>query len=400
MKKLVLYFTFLLVTSLSIQAQIKTCNCKVDLDFIVEKLKKTPSYKKQIKDKTLKNFNQTYQNLIQDMGSPTSIINCYKKIQQLITTVNDFHFNLYFNYKDDKSHLGHYSEEEVSLLNESLESADSNTIEGIYNLGNTGITIGITLKNENLIEGIVLSSKDSLWEHGEVFLTGTKNKFGKFNLFYYKANNKQLQMLNNITYENGRLLSLKKRGNSFNEEFKNSKTSNWEFKQLNNDVQYLYMGSFNINDKNKVASINFYNEIKSKLKAPNIIVDLRSNGGGASRISDPFLKLLKKSKAKIYILTNSFTISNGEQFMLKLKDKTNAIHLGQTTFGALAYGSNNGNLYTTPSEYFSFYPTDMDFHNEYYQNEGFGIKPDIKLAFDKDWVEQTLDLINMDQNKS
>ncbi|MTE25621.1 S41 family peptidase [Winogradskyella ouciana] len=400
MKNLVLLLAFFLVVSSSIQAQSKTCDCKADLDFIVEKLKKTPSYKNQMKDEALEKFNRAYQRLTRDIDGLISILDCYKKMQQLITTVNDFHFNLYFNYEDEKSYLGRYSENEVSLLKAYLKQVDRNSVEGIYKLGKTERLVGIILKNQNNIEGVVLSDNDSLWQKGEAFLVGTMNKFGKYNLIYYKPNNKKLQMLNNITLDNERLLSLKKTGNSSNEEFKNDKTSNWEFKQLSKDVQYLYMGSFNRNDVNKKASKGLYKQIKNKLKAPYIIVDLRSNGGGASKISDPFLKLLKKSKSKIYILTNSFTISNGEQFVLKLKDETNSVHLGQTTFGALAYGSNYGNLYTTPSGYFSFYPTDMDFHNEYYKYEGFGIAPDITLDFDKDWIEQTLNLINNDQNKS
>lgn len=400
MKNLVILLAFFLVVSSSIQAQSKTCDCKADLDFIVEKLKKTPSYKNQMKDEALEKFNRAYQRLTRDIDGLISILDCYKKMQQLITTVNDFHFNLYFNYEDEKSYLGRYSENEVSLLKAYLKQVDRNSVEGIYKLGKTERLVGIILKNQNNIEGVVLSDNDSLWQKGEVFLVGTMNKFGKYNLIYYKPNNKKLQMLNNITLDNERLLSLKKTGNSSNEEFKNDKTSNWEFKQLSKDVQYLYMGSFNRNDVNKKASKGLYKQIKNKLKAPYIIVDLRSNGGGASKISDPFLKLLKKSKSKIYILTNSFTISNGEQFVLKLKDETNSVHLGQTTFGALAYGSNYGNLYTTPSGYFSFYPTDMDFHNEYYKYEGFGIAPDITLDFDKDWIEQTLNLINNDQNKS
>ncbi|APY07120.1 hypothetical protein BWZ20_01845 [Winogradskyella sp. J14-2] len=400
MKNLVIAFTVISISFASaLWSQSPQCDCKADLDFIIEKLKKTPSYNKQIKNAALDEFNQTYQNLTKDLDSTISIIDCYKRIQDLITTVNDFHFNLYFNYKDEKSYLGRYSEDEISRLHKSLKSVNSKSIEGIYKLGKTEIKVGIKHKNKNIIEGFVLSSNDSLWQKGDILLVGSKNKFGKYNLTYYKSNNKQLQMLNNISFDNERLMSFKKLENLFNEEFKNDKTSNWEFKELNKDVQYLYMGSFNRNDANKKASKEFYRQIKNKLKAPYIIVDLRSNGGGASKISDPFLKLLKKTKSKIYIITNSFTISNGEQFTLKLKNETNSVHLGQTTFGALAYGSNYGNLYTTPSGYFSFYPTDMDFHNIYYKYEGFGIIPDITLEFDKDWVEQTLDIIKNETQK-
>lgn len=399
MNKFILFVILSLSLTLTSQTQEKTCDCKRDLEFIVEELKKTPSFKKQIKNGALEKFNMTYQNLTSDIDGPISIVNCYKKIQNLITTVDDFHFNLYFNNKDKKSYLGHYTNDEILLLKETLKNVDSQSIEGIYKLSKTEINIGVRLKKPNNIEGVVLSSNDSLWQNGDIFLVGKLNKFGKYNIIYHHLTTKQLQMQNNITYSNERLMSLKKTGNLFNEEFKNDKTGNWEFKELSKDVQYLYMGSFNRIDANKKASKELYRQIKNKLNAPYIIVDLRSNGGGASKISYPFLKLLKKSKSKIYIITNSFTISNAEQFTLKLKNETNSVHLGQTTFGALAYGSNYGNLYTTPSGYFSFYPTDMDFHNEYYGYEGKGITPDIPLDFNRDWIKQTLEIIKSGSNE-
>ena len=90
--------------------------------------------------------------------------------------------------------------------------------------------------------------------------------------------------------------------------------------------------------------------MKTKLTAKNVIVDLRSNGGGNSKLSDPFLKLLKKKN--VYIITNCFAGSNGEQFTLKLKALKNAKHLGQTTSGIIAYGMNYGYNYNTPSSTF------------------------------------------------
>jgi len=134
--------------------------------------------------------------------------------------------------------------------------------------------------------------------------------------------------------------------------------------------------------------------MKTKLTAKNVIVDLRSNVGGNSKFSDPFLKLLKKKN--VYILTNCFTGSNGEQFTLKLKALKNAKHLGQTTRGIIAYGMNYGYNYNTPSGYFNITPTDMDF-SKYLAYEGKGVAPEIPLDFNKDWNKQTLEIIKADK---
>ncbi|PHR69771.1 MAG: hypothetical protein COA67_09430 [Lutibacter sp.] len=121
------------------------------------------------------------------------------------------------------------------------------------------------------------------------------------------------------------------------------------------------------------------------------MVDLRNNGGGNKKLSDPFLKLLKGKN--VFIITNSFTVSNAEQFTVKLKKIKNALHLGQVTMGAISYGMNYGYDYLTPSGSFRILPTDMDFH-KFIKYEGKGITPDIALSFDKDWIEQTLEIIN------
>jgi hypothetical protein len=399
MKNLACLVTMLLTSILTIFAQSPTCDCKTDLDFVVKKLKDTPSFKEQMKGEALNLFNETYDRLSQKSEQDLPVADCYSLLQEQISMIDDFHLNLYFNGPANPSYLKAqpYSKSEVIALKTYLETAKANAVEGIYKLGESPIEIGLKQRANNTVEGIVLTEGDSIWKQGEVYLRGTKNKFGKYNLISNKRAIKTLQMNNNISFDNARLVSLKKLENPYNAEFKTDKTSNWEFKALKDNVQYVYFGSFNRREPNKTASKEFLCDLKTKLTADYVIVDLRSNGGGANKISHPFFKLLKKSKAKIYVLTNSFTVSNAEQFTVKLKSLDNTVHLGQGTYGAIAYGSNYGNVYETPSGYFSLYPTDMNFHKQYFEYEGSGVIPDIKLDFDRDWIEQTLEIIEAGQ---
>ena len=98
----------------------------------------------------------------------------------------------------------------------------------------------------------------------------------------------------------------------------------------------------------------------------------------------------------IYIITNGYTASNAEQFTAKLIAQGNTIHVGQTTFGIIAYGSDK-EWPTSPSGKFTFKVMDMDFHNDYFKYEGKGIEPAIKLDFSSDWVEQTVQRIVANQ---
>jgi hypothetical protein len=411
MKKVVLFNLALVLGLITSSGQNNKCDCKADLDFIIEKLKVTPSYKRQIKGQKEIQFNKTYASIVSKINYNTTVEECFKFLAKQITVIEDFHINLYANTKyfkksdmDDDEKLNDFLQSNtfklhpkstlnLDSLRDQLTMSIKEGIEGIYILGTTTIEIGILKMDDNTYQGIVLASDHPLWTRGQIFLYVYKNKFDKYNIIQHDIYSRHLKMFNSITYENGRLLNLKKNGFHNNFEFKTDKTCNWELKTINDFVQYIYMGNFNRSSANREQADLFLNKLKDELNAPNIIVDLRSNSGGASKVSQAFFKLLRKSKAQLFIITNSFTISNGEQFTVKLKNLDNSKHLGQTTYGALAYGSNYGKLHQTPSGHFSFYPTDMDFHNEYYKYEGYGIIPDVKLGFNSDWIEQTLAII-------
>lgn len=49
MKNLITFSLVCLFTITSVLLQVQTCDCKTDLNFMVEKTKNMPSYKKQIK---------------------------------------------------------------------------------------------------------------------------------------------------------------------------------------------------------------------------------------------------------------------------------------------------------------------------------------------------------------
>jgi hypothetical protein len=347
------------------------------------------------------------------MNEPIAIEKCFKMLQKQILLVNDVHASIifkndYFNKEDIDNNdvINSFRASEIfknhpttkrnlSVLKTELEQKHANDIEGIYNYG-TYQKIGVYFSdNKKDLIGVVLESELKHWEIGQIKFYATHINKNQYNILNYDAFTRKPMMVKSLTLENGRLWRFKKAKNTFNAELPIQGNSDWEFKQLKNDIQYIYFGNFSsFSTKNRKAFKTFYDSMKKKLTAKNIIVDLRSNGGGNSKLSDPFLKLLKKKN--IFIITNAFTSSNAEQFTLKLKKIDNAKHLGQTTRGVIAYGMNYGYRYNTPSNYFTILPTDMDFH-KYITYEGAGISPDISLDFDKDWIEQTLAIIEYSQ---
>ena len=114
-----------------------------------------------------------------------------------------------------------------------------------------------------------------------------------------------------------------------------------------------------------------------------------------------YLSLLKKyvNHGQLYILLNNGTLSQSEIFTLKLKKLKNTTTLGQTTKGMLTYGSNYGKRERLPSGFFEIYPTDMKGKKNLLLYENFGIKPDIFLKNDSNWIIQVTDIINMKKNQ-
>ncbi|WP_452220812.1 S41 family peptidase [Lacinutrix salivirga] len=376
-------------------SQTETCDCKTDLDFVVEKMRKMPSYKKQIKGDKATQFENTYKMLSNKMKQPIGVEACYKLLLQQMDLVNDNHFNLYITdkYQDDISKVKQHpkSNKNIIELKEELLKKDENELEGTYNYGED-LLIGIYFdKNNKDLTGVVLESKLAHWQVGDISFQAYPVRTNKYNVYQYRLKTKAPRLVKSISFENGRLLSYKKVNNTFNFELPSKDQAELEFKQLNDNTQYLYFGNFSNSKKREHRA--FFEDTKNRLTAQNIIIDLRSNTGGNKKFSDPFLKLLKNKN--VYIITNAFTVSNGEQFTTKLKKLKNAKHLGQATFGIISYGLNYGTSYTTPSGYFSVLPTDMNFH-EFFEFESKGVAPEFPLDFNSDWIEQTLEIIKAD----
>ena len=396
MKNLFLILILFLFGTISILAQSETCDCKTDLDFLVEKIKKMPSYKKQIKGEKATKFLKTYKKLSAEMQEPILIEVCYKLLIEQMILINDVHASLQISksYSAAQHNTKHpKTSNNITELTEILSNKELSDLEGIYNY-NKNERIGIYYsENKKDLIAVVLETGLKQWEVGDIRFYATHTDGNKYNFYYYDIDTKIPGFVKSLTFENGRIWSYKKEGNALDYEFADNDVNVAEFKTINEDTQYLYFKTFG-NSKKK-ALVEFYNNTKDKITAKNVIVDLRSNSGGNKKFSDPFLKLLKDKN--VYVITNCFAGSNGEQFTLKLLKNKNAKHLGQTTRGIIAYGMNYGYKYKTPSGYFNLTPTDMNFH-KYIAYEGKGITPEISLDFNSDWIEQTLEIIENDKN--
>ncbi|MTG97239.1 S41 family peptidase [Myroides albus] len=101
--------------------------------------------------------------------------------------------------------------------------------------------------------------------------------------------------------------------------------------------------------------------------------------------------MFKKFKGNIYVLVNFNTISNAEQFTLKLKKLNNVMVLGGNTKRMLTYGRNYAVDKVSPSAFFKIHFSGLNTHwRKYLSYEGKGVRPDFYLSSTEDWIEQAI----------
>lgn len=405
----------LLSFSFNLPAQEK-CDCKAELDFVYEKIKTTESYKYQIKGEMSRMYEQTYQGLRTEMQEPLSKLVCFEKLNELLGLIKDKHAMLLetqpdFSVRDiyDSTFVQEYRSSEAFInfpavdldldeLKSNLEAKPVGDVEGVYNIGNA-MKLGVySMDGSDRLMGVILSSKLGTWSPGQIYLYMRPSQLAyHYDITYYSQVYKTLVFQKTKLVEHG-ILS----GNVIKEKLDKNyvfvysdTTENYTLKQLTDNVQYVWLHSFGRSKQNAGKRDALIAQMNKELKAENLIVDLRNNGGGASKISWPIVKRIRKYalRGKVYVLTNAASGSNAEQTAIRLIKLAGATHLGQKTFGAVAYGRNYGTRLTSPSGLFQFLPTDMKF-NQYLKYEDIGVEPEISLSPDSDWVEQTIGFIN------
>lgn len=410
MKKLITaiaLFTF----SITLSAQ-SNCDCKAELKFVYEQMQTMSSFKSQIKGELTRKFDAKYQGLSEKVTTDMGKLECYVQINNLMGLVKDKHAGVYevrpeYSYDDtlDSAFIETYQKTDkfkdfpkvdldLEALRKELSVKPINDVEGIYNIGSL-VKIGVyRVAQSDSLMAVVLESKLRIWAPGQIYLyMSATDQPNRYDITAHGQVHKNLLFYKSHLVEYGILLSnVVKEGLNENYVFVDAEQQEtYKLKTLSEDVQYVWINSFSRigNADNRDALVA---QINNELTADNLIVDLRNNGGGASKISLPIVKAIKKSGVKVYVLTNFASGSNAEQTTVRLKNLKGTVHLGQTTYGAIAYGHNYGNTFKSPSGLFYIAPTDMKF-NHYLKYEETGVTPGVKLSPESNWIEQTLQII-------
>jgi len=405
---------------LSTTAEAQTSTYKTDLQQLKSILQNTASYKVQIKGEKLSQYNSLYQKLLSDSVNIMNTYDYFHNLSQLLFPLRDNHLGFYqvANYNHFKTketidsfirtkEFSDYPSIQInfdSLRNE-LAKKSVDSIEGIYYYVKY-YSIGLFKSNGNEYTGVILDSDVNLWKKGQIAIHLTEYRPNLFKAIYVHPMFKNFILHPVEKYRNQTLVNSSFFGIYAQSIYTKlpgqvdyvnlpSGSRTFELKNIQDDLQYLLIRSFQRNNTTSAKSLKFYDSIKNKLTNQNLILDLRNNQGGSKQESKKYFKLLKKytKKGHLYILLNNETISQAEILTLKLRKLKNVTTVGQTTKGMLSYGSNFGKRFKLPGGNFEIYPTDMKGKAKFLQYEDYGITPEIFLHNNSEWVEQVNEII-------
>ncbi|MFC3881604.1 S41 family peptidase [Algoriphagus namhaensis] len=408
-----LILIFLIANSAISSAQNK--GCVQDLEALLEILQDTPSYKDQIKGKDEKGYLSFFEKLKTEASEATTKGECFLVLGNLKSPINDNHLFLSeipeikidSETLQDSVFMEKYKESDAfknfSRVNTDLDSLElkleelpENSTEGIYYYGDYAKIGLFQLTGGNYIAAI-LETKLPHWERGQIAFIAKEFDQGKWNIWNYSLITKSLQFISSDRIVDGTFNRIAWSKFPEREDFTQVSPEKpvFEFNQLNENVQYLRLGTFATSTQKLKESQEFFDQIQDSISAPNLIVDLRNNGGGGSKSSRKFYQMLRKEvkNRKVWVLINQKTASNAEQFTIQIAKFDNLKTLGKTTAGILAYGNNYGKSETLPSGRFQIYITDMADSGGYLAYESIGVQPEIPLEITSDWVDQTLQII-------
>lgn len=402
-----------------------------DLDNLYRLLQRTPGYKTQIKGPAKKAYKKLVVQLKQMPPDEAIGFENYYRLSQLLLPIRDNHLDfsqllesyLYASRFSDTGAVRVYRASAtfarhprsflpLDSLESSLYNKPDNSIEGIYHYGSFLTAALFRTVNPDSLVGVVLRSALPHWDPGQVAFVLKETSPDHFHAWYAHPVFKSFLLVRNERFLSGILAggffhssltdaSWQKFPDSTDHVNIGKDVPQFQISMLAPDVRYLRLGSFDASDEGLMKSALFFNQIKDSLQTAALVLDLRNNTGGGFKASGKYLKLVLRyaRNNKVYILANYRTISNGEQFLLKLKGKKNILLLGAHTQGKIAYGSNYGRRITLPGGRYQLYPTDMKDSKNYLRYENKGVVPDIALSPNLDWLQQALDIIREKQTK-
>lgn len=442
----------------------QNCNCLSQFDYVITYFEaNNPAYQKLKSSNTdLRIYTGKKSALRKEVIRNKDKNRCIVYLEKYVELLKDHHSNITYKLKriplstpeqitEFKNSSGYQSFKKLTIniedLQTKLQACATNDIEGIYTDGRN-TTFGVIADDQNPGEyiGVVLKP-NKLVDAGHVLLhlqpLGSNNYYITYNVGLFGFNFDKIYKTQTIT--NGNMAGL---GFHKTNAIKNNE-SPYNFYSLNTTTNYLQLKSFESKHINRLE--NYYDSIIPLIKSkPNLIIDLRDNGGGSEAsyykllplvytqaiktdsvdvwVSPQNIDLYQKNKKdslliarmknakpysfipqsqspncfwkldsatlfpkKIAVLFNNGTASAAEGFIYYLIQSKKVLTFGQNSGGYIGYG--DVMEHPVPDGDYVISSTTTRYYDKS-KYEFIGIEPMYLLNEDQNWIETASALLN------
>ncbi|HCW08955.1 MAG TPA: hypothetical protein DGG95_16490 [Cytophagales bacterium] len=296
---------FVLCLSFLSQAQSPTndCHCADDFAFVTNYLENHYSgFESNVKTSNRTAYDQLKSSLAKQVNQPLNHIQCLQLLKQYTSFFRDHHLSMVIGSQSPA--VNEKDAETVEKFKQSAVFKDcervpmdssaiyaylatsTDPIEGVYDEANYRIAV---MKNKTALRdyyGIVLKSKTPLWEKGQVKMEIKQLSDTSYQSLLYMRNHS----VNAGTFANTNPVTAlfaaikifpREQGGGTTIDYSMPMRRDWfVFQNLDDSTNYVYIGTFDGALRGKFDSA--YKAIMPQLKQrPNLIIDVRSNGGGS-----------------------------------------------------------------------------------------------------------------------
>ncbi len=389
---------------------------KQELKSLDSMLRKTRSFKEQIRGSKLQNYEQKLSALYGSTDT-THSWQRFMLLTELVKLIRDNHFALYQkpDYSLFKTKAGidslfksdYYSDWPVThwnidSLREILSKKPAENIEGIFHYG-SHYSMGLVKTAEQQYQGVALESAVSYIKTGQVIAWLTKKENGHFSAVYLHPLTHNFIYYPIEKYADGQLLYSSFYLSYYKGNYSKSREASvyvnlpdtahpFLISTPSDSVLYVRVSSFANNGVLRKQSDSLLQLIKKAPLHPYTIFDLRNNTGGSGAMAKPYINWIKQvhKKSRVAVLINANTVSQGEITAIQLSRLKGLTIAGRQTKGMLAYGSNYGKHIPLAGGEIVFYPTDMR-NGGLLPFEDIGVSPAVVLTNEKDWIMQLME---------
>jgi Peptidase family S41 len=312
MKKI--FLSVLLISTLQFFGQ--DCNCLKSINFLENQYEQNlASYQHQVVEYKRQNeyllHKESINKLAKKINTPK---NCIGLVAKYISFFRDEHLSIDYNYDfykfkslNDTIIINETFFRETSLQESENKSLDSQ-LEGIWYFQDGSFAIKIIPNKDFNREwaAIMIQDYSPFWFKGQIKMEFSRNESGQLNCLYWRNKRTPKYMQVNLTD------SIMYLGRDFKfyktiekaQSKKSTLTNEFQFKQLSDSTTYIRIPSFGIENYKIIDSL-VSNNLGAINKSPNLIIDLRGNGGGGDRSYKSLLPLIFDTK----IVPNPYTAS-------------------------------------------------------------------------------------------